>query len=399
VKTIPRIVLQFGIPIGLAVLAFTVYSLTRGWTHHQYFINLADAFLHGRLYITDPPSYLDELVRIGERYYVIYPPMPAVLLLPVVAVFGIGLETQVWVFLTLAAACCVPLAWLVGRRLDLGAEPSVWLAVLLGFGTTFWYTGVEGSAWYTAHIAAVFFLLLAVLEALGRKRPALIGFMLGLAALSRLTTVLSLPFFLLIVWERKGLHAALRRWVWIGLGLAVPLSMLFLYNYARYQDPFTMGYHLIPYLLEEKTGLYAQTYKYGAVFDMRYLPRHIYAIFFQPPIYVDRWPYFLPSWLGMGLFMTTPAFLYAFAAGWEPVARAAVLAILLISIPIVTHGGIGDTQFGYRFSLDVTPFLLILVGRAFQRSFGWRERAVVLLSVLINVWGVLSINIFHTVRY
>ena len=385
------------VPVGLAALAWGIYAATRGWTHHQYFVPLADAFLHGRLYLVNPPGYLDELVAVGGRYYVIFPPLPAVLLMPAVALWGPDLD-QAWPSLTLAALC-VPLVWFLARRLELKPEPSVWLAILLGFGTTFWYTGVEGSAWYTAHIVAVFFLLLGILEALGRRRPFWMGLCLGLAALSRLTVVLGLPFFLAMTYQGDDRRTTLKRWAGIGLGLALPLGLLAVYNHARFGDPWTMGYHLIPHFLEEKTPLYEQTYKYGRVFDVRYLPRHVYAILFQPPVYVDRFPYFIPNWLGMGLFFTTPAFLRVFSAPWERVTRAAILAIALISIPIVTHGGIGDTQFGYRFSLDVTPFLLILLARTFHRGFGWRERLVILLSVLVNTWGVLSINVFHNVRY
>ncbi len=51
-------------------------------------MRLADAFLHGHIYLTDHPSWLSELIPRDGVYYVPYPPMPAILLMPLVAIFG-----------------------------------------------------------------------------------------------------------------------------------------------------------------------------------------------------------------------------------------------------------------------------------------------------------------------
>jgi hypothetical protein len=85
------------------MVAFTIYYIT-GEGHanyYNYYVRLADAFLHGRLYLTDNPSWLNELVPnpSGPGYYVVYPPLPAVIMTPLVAVFGLGLnQTSVSLF-------------------------------------------------------------------------------------------------------------------------------------------------------------------------------------------------------------------------------------------------------------------------------------------------------------
>jgi len=43
-----------------------------------------------------------------------------------------------------------------------------------------------------------------------------------------------------------------------------------------------------------------------------------------------------------------------------------VLGTALALIPIVTHGNVGITQFGYRFSLDVQPLLFVVLASAFR---------------------------------
>jgi len=71
----------------LLAITLLVYSISnRGegaqWNH---FVYLADAFLRGHLYI---PNILTELASWNGHYFVVYPPMPAILLMPFVAIFG-----------------------------------------------------------------------------------------------------------------------------------------------------------------------------------------------------------------------------------------------------------------------------------------------------------------------
>ena len=77
-------------------LALATYSLAAGPTLTRPsiapdYVYLADALLHGRLDLAQPPSSYDLLVVDG-RAYVAGSPMPAILLLPFVAVFGVGVS-------------------------------------------------------------------------------------------------------------------------------------------------------------------------------------------------------------------------------------------------------------------------------------------------------------------
>src|SRR5688500_931348 len=77
--------------VALATVAYLVYAYVNQGRPAglDYFVPLADALLHGRLAIP-AESFLNELVPIPNTGtgYVVYPPMPAILLVPVVAVFG-----------------------------------------------------------------------------------------------------------------------------------------------------------------------------------------------------------------------------------------------------------------------------------------------------------------------
>jgi len=103
--------------IILFIIAFFVYWVTStGYqTPYNYYVRLADAFLNGRLYLLDNPSWLNELIPnpLGAGYYVVYPPLPAVLMAPFVAIFGLELNQTLFGFFFSAGTVVV--AYLVAK--------------------------------------------------------------------------------------------------------------------------------------------------------------------------------------------------------------------------------------------------------------------------------------------
>ena len=47
---------------------------------------------------------------------------------------------------------------------------------------------------------------------------------------------------------------------------------------------------------------------------------------------------------------------------------ASVIGVVLVSLPIITHGNVGITQFGYRFSLDFQVLLFVILATVFERG-------------------------------
>jgi hypothetical protein len=76
--------------VAVAATLVCVFTASRNATALDYFVRLAAAFLQGHVYLTDHPSWLSELIPHHGVYYVAYPPMPAVILMPFVAVFGVA---------------------------------------------------------------------------------------------------------------------------------------------------------------------------------------------------------------------------------------------------------------------------------------------------------------------
>jgi hypothetical protein len=261
------------------------------------------------------------------------------------------------------------------------------MTVLLALGTNLWWVATAGGVWMLAHVSAVFFLMAALIETTGKNRPWLVGLFVGLAGLSRLPTFLTFPFFAYTVARGvEGRRDMIRRLAIFGLALAAMGGAYLLYSYGQY-GTFELAYYEGQYLSES-------WYSKG-LFDIGYLPRQINAILFAVPVLVEQFPFFKPSVKGLGLFLTTPALLYMFSARLkERLVVAALAGLLLTAIPIVTCGATGYLQFGYRYSLDVLPFMAILAASGMRYRLDRLKIAVIVLSCGINLWGTLCFNKF-----
>jgi hypothetical protein len=383
--------------VGSTLVAAAVYLFTasRDPQSLDYFNRLADAFLHGRIWLDEAPSWLNELIPAGPgQWYVPYPPMPAILALPFVAVFGREFPAQV--YSSLYAALAVGLVYLVLGRLGVALRhrDRLGLTAIFAFGTVFWFISIGGSAWYFAHVSAVLLFLGSLLLALERRLPWLSGLLLGLATLSRLPVGLAAPFVLAAMLGFPGprtldLRLAIRRAIALGIGLAGPAAVYLGYNLVRWGTFSDESYVRIPGVLEDP--IYAD----HGILSVWYIPRNLFAILFRSWNYVDQPPWLQPSWWGLGIFLTTPLLLWLFAARLrDPRVAWAMLATALVSIPILTHGNVGITQFGYRFSLDFQVLLFVILATVIAAR-GWSRQAILAAaaSVAFCAYAVWAIGI------
>src|SRR5258708_6737302 len=145
-------------------VVFIIYLISSpGVTPYNYFTRLADAFLHGKYYISDSPSWLSELIPIGiHKFAIVYPPAPAILLIPFVAIFGVSFPQQI--FAHLVGAGIVLCSAILSYEITRNRTKTLWIILLVGFGNIIWFMSSVGSVWLLGQITAVLFLLLAILS-------------------------------------------------------------------------------------------------------------------------------------------------------------------------------------------------------------------------------------------
>ena len=261
----PSSSLFVAIAIGAALvaLALVVYPLSHPFRYYNHFEWQALAFLEGQTAIRYPVAatatslgndfFQDVLPVVSSdgvaRGVVPFPPLPAVVLMPFVAIWGLAANGQL-VF-AIIGAIDVGLAWWVLGRLPVRTWVRVLTTLFLGFGTVLWYAAQIGTTWYQAHVLAVGLALAAIGVALGADRDAarseddladereawdrdgsgagaiavarpiagpaalapdrrqfLAGLLFGLACTSRLTIAFAAPFFVLVGSAGRGNGAA-----------------------------------------------------------------------------------------------------------------------------------------------------------------------------------------------
>lgn len=423
----------------VASLILYVVSNPARTDFYDHFVWQAQAFLDGRAAITWPVSegpfrndHFQDVMPLDDmpgHGLLPFPPLPAVVLLPFVWLFGLAANGAL--VATAVGALNVGLCWGVMLRVTRRRAVAALATVFYGFGTVAWYAAMLGSTWFLAHVVASTLVLLAIGAALGAHgngrggrgpvrairaglvdrvewRQLLAGFLLGLGALARLPVILGAPFLALV----GGGGSWPRRAAWGWLGAALPVLGLLAYNVATAGAPFHPAYEYL-YRVEYRP-VPALVNPEWSIEDPRYLPQNSLIMLAWPPetplasdlgcrqgaapeglgLLLDPdCPLLRPDPLGMSLLLSSPAWLLALPGVLHPrrrrLAAAAGLAVLAIALANLMHFSQGWVQFGYRFSNDFAPFALILACLGIARSgVGALSLALVAASVLVNAWGV-----------
>lgn len=371
------------------LLFTTLYYLTSpGKTPYNYFSRLANSFIQGKYYLEENPPWFSELIPTNDnKFYVVHPPMPAIILIPFIVIFGEKFEQQylAHLFGALIALSIFSLSLKIKKDLKL----ALWSSITAGAGSIIWFLSSVGSSWYLGQITACLFLTLAIKSAISSQNPIKTGVLLGAAYLSRVNIIISLPFFIFTMKSKR-----LKNYLKLLLGIAPFLIFNFFYNYIRFGTIFDVGYAKIPGVLDEPW------YQKGLV-NTSYIPSHLKIFFLGMPKLVNYFPYIIPSWAGMAIWLTTPIFIFSVLAPIkEKLVKLSWIGIFLISLIIFSHGGTGFTQFGYRYAVDFYPFLFLLTIKSAAKTGLKKIHWILLLvGVLVNLWGVLWINKFQWVSF
>jgi len=366
-------------------------------THQNNYVRVAYAWLHGRMWIDWPGRWMDA-VQYNGHYYGVDGPVPALFMLPLVAIWGNAAnQTIVAIFF---AAVAAGLAWTLAERLGVAdASTRVFLLLFFVAGTDVWWCAMLGDVWFLAHLCAVAFVLGALVELRGRCRGWLVALCAVLAAGARFPEVAAFPLF---AWAlttgalaerpptREERFARLRS---ASIVFACAVVAFIGYDELMWGTFYDIGHTV--YYHADAWG--APT---GSPFQLSYVPYQIYSFFFRAPMLVEwlqhvQWPYVKPDTNGIALTFTSPALVLAFRAKTPVhVVRALAITTLLVAIPELTYYLNGWVQFGMRHFLDMLPYVFALM------CIGVRERlprwgvGLIVYSAIVGAWGVWYWNNF-----
>ncbi len=338
-----------------------------------------------------------------QRFFVSFPPAPAVMMMPLAAISDYNVN-DVW-FTLFFAAFNVMLMFLLLRRMSEGGRTGrgqsevLWLTALFAFGTAHFWCSVLGQVWFTALVIGVTFTLLYIICAIDGRHPLLAGIFLACAFSTRTPLLFSAVFFYLMVlfpggtlrkdnWQAAAKQVAL----FSAPCVAVGLTLLYM-NHVRFDSLSEFGHTYLA-----AGGL--QRIKTYGLFNAHFLSKNLTAaLTLLPKIQPDD-PYVLISRHGMSLLLTTPVFIYLFRPLPREDARDRFwwnmlwVTVICVATPALFYQNTGYEQFGYRFSLDYTPYLILLLAvgrRPLSRVF----KALVIFGVAVNAFGAVTFKRFH----
>ncbi len=364
------------------MMTLALYLISSSFNHlfvYPNYVYLAYAWLHGSVSFPHELGFgMDDRFFHG-RWYVIQAPMPAVIMLPLVLLFGLHANQEL--MCALCAAIAVAAIDTMLGRLGIDGRARLWTLLFFALGTVFWWCASYGAVWMYAHVVAVMFICLMLAEWYGRRRPWLVGALFACAMLSRFPVSLAaVPF---AIWflnsdRRQGI----RNLAYAVAG-ALPFVLLYaIYNYVRWGTINDIGYLLFYHT--DKMG--SPT---GSPFAIRHIMPNLHTFFVTAPKLQSSFPFLKFDTFGTALTFTSPALLLALKAPRTAETAYLAAATLLVAVPSLLYYNNGGMQFGPRYSLDFVPFMLPLMARGLVAVSQLLSRALIAYSIAVNALGVM----------
>ena len=148
------------------VVCLVVFALLAGdrltqHTPYNHYALQADAWVHGRQdLLGGPPGYagMNDFAKFENHWYISFPPFPAVLMVPLVWASGSAENFRDGQFIVWMAGIGPTVLFLVleklrrTKRSPRTERENLFLSLLFAFGTVYFFTAVQGTVWFAAHV-------------------------------------------------------------------------------------------------------------------------------------------------------------------------------------------------------------------------------------------------------
>jgi hypothetical protein len=394
---------------------------------HSYWGYFAETLLEGKTDIETCPSGsgCHDLVMYKGKIYMYWPPVPALLYMPIVTISGTS--TPDYLIVSILGAMNVWLFSLflfyLSKRYQLNYsfwDNQFW-SIFWAFGSVHFFMSMAGSVWYISQIFAQTLLLLGLVFIIKESKRnwefLFSGVCLALACYTR-NNLIFVYFFAFGVFisdfklKKDSSTVSLLRSQFIKFSVFIlPLIIVSIlnlyYNYIRFENVFENGlnYH-------KMDSSYLVFFEKYGFFDFRYMSKNIYAEILQPPIFKFDFPFFElgKHKRGFGILWASPIFILFLIATFLNIKKwykervflklksfflnakftmllTNYLSLIGISLVIFSIMGSGWAQFASRYSLDYQIFLIIPIILYFNT---WKQNKWMLLGMFI----LLSISIY-----
>jgi hypothetical protein len=377
--------------LGLFVLAWHDFFMVP----YQQYVYLAKSFLDGHLYFTAMPEGWGDTSYYLGHYYWPLGPLPALILMPFVAVFGMAVKQGYLLFVF--NVLNLFLLYKIARKITQNHVSSLWLCIAYVFGTSYLSIALVPWSWYFAQAVATAFLLLALYEFFYEKRWLLIGLYIAFAVATRINLIVAGVFFSLsILLGDKRKSQKMKELILFSVPVLVCILLLMAYNFFRFANVLESGYGL-----QILYGAQAAADRGYGIWSLVHFPANLYYFLLKGPIAVFvpdtkvlMYPYIRTDGWGMSMLFTSPVLFWIFKAPCdETVVPLSVSTSLLMLFVVLGYYGIGFYQYGYRYAFDFYPFLFVALAYAAQPGVSLPMKVITVSSFLFNYYVLIASGI------
>ena len=378
-------------PIAALLVIAYVYAVvhlalgTHPFAHSDYdtYTLQALAWREGRISLGQDYPHLELAVYEGD-WYVSFPPVPALVQLPLTLLFGRQTPDGLLVKLYVAGAFLALYDYFRRAKRQRPWSAAAW-ALFFVFGSNMVSVSLDGGVWYQAQTLN-FLLLACAVAAMARMRPTLSCALYALAVGCRPFTALFGPVLLMMYLARRRPRARLFPGILVGLCIAACYAA---YNYARFGNPFEFGHNYLPEFTRAQSGQ----------FSISYVAGNIRTFVFGLPFSLQNGQWTLNRF-GFSMFLCNPAlwmmfvWLAARARRRRLRPQAALCAALMLAhfFCLLLHKSFGGFQFGARYTLELIPYALGVLHFAPRRAPRAWEATVFSLAIAFNAVGAYLLN-------
>jgi hypothetical protein len=409
----------------LFLACFWVFSgmasgkLRRGSDNLNYYKDFAIAYSQGRLDIKDCPQGTDcyDAISYKGRHYIYQPPVPALVYLPLVKIWGrntpdflinavIGALNSVMVFFIL-----ILLAQKLGLKIS--AYWHALLALFWAFGTVQFYITMLGSIWFISQSMGQFFILMSVLFVVLGGRTlfiALAGLFFAMACYCKNDLVFYAVLIAALYWLFYLKKAALKQTVTGALIFLLPFILFSAASLAHNAARFDGNMLELGIKYHKMNQVFVSDFLQYGYLSPVYIPYNFFSEVIMPPPFAAAFPFFSYSKDGFGFLWASPVFMLSFISIWflaygfggkkaEALKGAvktyligAYISLGLVAFLIFLLMGNGWEQFASRYSFDYQFLMLaclLPVIYKWQKHAGFNMAfmALLVVSVYMNYYG------------
>lgn len=351
----------------------------------------AMSWLSGRLDMGKNYEWL-ELAVYNGKYYLSFPPLPSVVMLPFVLLFGE--KTPSNLVSALYGIFTAMIAYKILKKAGMKRGGAVFFAIAYVWGSNMLWLSTSGGVWFLAQGLNMLLLTACVYFAQQKMRVAAYA-MAALAVGCRPFSVcMFLPLMAYFYTADKDRPMADR----IGgqiRSLIIPVFIALcymLYNYVRFGNVLEFGHNYLPEFTESEKGQ----------FSLSYILPNLYNLLLRPVTLRADLTLEYPLFDGFMFYIANPMFLIWFAAVVKDVRQkkldavrlCIVIAVLIELLLLCAHKTLGGWQFGARYAVDMLPMALMYLLLKKDEP-GGISAFIMAAGMMFNLYGALAMTMLH----